>query len=341
MNVIKLNEYLSGNRDAIEALLEHLECANITFNYAKNEFRCSREEGKNPTAVRINVNSLGFKCYSTNEQGSIYNFVMSKKKITFPSALRWVTQVLDLDCDEFKTRIQVPFDGFYKTLIRSIEEPELMIPRLDLNILNQFGLSSTISFIQDGIGIKTQEKFRLGYDIETNRITIPQWDINGNLIGIMGRSNDPDIPSEYRWIPIIPCSRSFTLFGYWQNYAKIQQQQLCIITESEKGVMQLDSMRFPYGVATCTNSISKVQEKYIKALRVEKIIIAYDQGIEEERIRYEVEKLKMRNEIYSKSSVGYIFDKNGEILPRDSKMSPTDVSISKFRKLVNCYTVWE
>lgn len=339
MNVIRLNEHLTGNTEAIEELLNQLDCPNIRFNRIKMEFRCSRDYGKNPSAVKINANTLGYICFSTGEQGSIYNFIMSKKGISFPESLKWVAKVLHLNKDEFSQQIIMPFGGFYKQLIRSETEPELMMPTYELDTLKEFGNISNLAFFKDGIDFPTQEFFRLGYDNDANRITIPQWNVNGDLIGIMGRSNDPNIPKEYRWMPIIPCSRGYTLYGYHQNYAAIQQQQLCIITESEKGVMQMRSMGYNFGLATCTNHITSVQERYLKALRVDKMILAYDEGLSEDQLRSEVIKIKNNSPVYA-NNVGYIYDKNGDILKTGLKQSPTDLGEKAFNVLVNNYTKW-
>ncbi|MEY8366561.1 hypothetical protein AALA22_13060 [Anaerovoracaceae bacterium 41-7] len=339
VNVVKLNNYLSGNVAAIEDLLNHLGCENIRYNREKREFRCSRDFGKNPSAVRVKVDNLRFSCFSTNEQGSIFNFVMSKLGISFPDSLKWVVNSLGLEKSLFQSAIKLPFDGFYKDVIRNVSEPELSQKTYSNEILNQYGRFGHVSFLKDGIDLLTQNKFSLGYDYESSRITIPQWNMNGELVGIMGRSNDPGIPYEYRWLPIIPCSRSYTLFGYHKNYFNIQQQQLAIITESEKGVMQMDSMGYHFGLATCTKNISEVQARYLKALMVDKIVIAYDEGISEEELRFQANKIKMNNSLYM-NNVGYIYDKYNDILGNGSKASPTDGGVKNFKKLVNDYIRW-
>lgn len=339
MNVVRLNEILSDNEDAIMTILEGVGCASMRYNPSRKEIRCAREEGKNPLAVSVKVDSLYFKCFSTNEQGSIYNFVMNKLDLSFPEALNWVADLLNIDRSELKGDVKLPFGGFYKHLIKSSSEPEMAMQTYDKSVLDKYGLSSNLAFLWDGISLDIQERFHLGYDWETDRITIPQWNMNGELVGIMGRSNDPLIPHEFRWHPIIPCPRSYTLFGYHQNYAKIQQQQLCVVTESEKGVMQLATMGKNYGLATCTKSISAVQERYLKALRVEKIVLAYDQGLSQEELEHEATKLKLMNPIY-KNKVGYIYDPKGDILALDSKDSPTDLGSKAFETLLNKYTIW-
>lgn len=339
MNVLKLNEHISGDKSAVEEILFKLHCENIKYNPVKNEFRFSREEGKNPTASRIDVNSLKYQCFSTGKRGSIYNLIMEKKHTSFPESLKWAAKTLKISDSSINEQIQLPFGGFYKNITRFNEEPENALKIYPADILNEFGRVNNMAFFKDGISFCTQEKFNLGYDLETNRITIPQWNINGELVGVMGRANDTKIPYEYRWLPIIPCSRSYTLYGYHVNYGGIQENQLCVITESEKGVMQLSSMGHNLGVATCTNTISSLQAKFIKALRVDKIVIAYDEGIEEDKLITEAEKLKSNNPIYT-NKVGYIFDKQCEILPKGSKDSPTDLGKSKFEFLANKYVRW-
>lgn len=339
MNVLKLNEFISGNRDAVETILENLECENIRYSPIHDEYRFSKEYGKNPTASRVKVSNLRFQCFSSGQCGSIYNLVMIRRNCSFPEALRWVADVLEIDQSALNMTIELPFGGFYKSIIKEAKEPELSLPIYPESTLQQFGHVSNVSFLKDGIDIATQENFSLGYDLETDRITIPQWDVNGDLVGVMGRSNDPNIPYEYRWLPIIPCSRSHTLYGYHKNYAGIQNKQICVITESEKGVMQLYSMGFPVGLATCTRTISTTQAKYLKALRVDRLIIAYDEGIPECDLAAEAKKLQMNNPIYS-NKVGYIYDANGDILRKGSKDAPTDLGREAFRTLANKYTRW-
>lgn len=339
MNVAKLNERISGDRDAIETLLIHSDCTNISYNASHDNFRFSLYEGGNPTASVLDAKSLKFICFSSGDRGSIFNVIMKKKGKTFPEALKWAARALKIDENELNFPTKLPFDGFYKGLRSRQSDLEWNMKTYPDEILEEFGRVNTVAFLEDGIDLRTQERFSLGYDIQTDRITIPQWNVNGELVGIMGRSNDPDIPHNQRWFPIIPCSRSHTLFGYHQNYGKIQQQQTCVIVEGEKGVMQLASMGFNIGLATCTKSISHVQAQYIKALRVDRILIAYDEGVTERELRDEANKIKIKNHIYD-NKVGFIYDPLNQIMERGSKVSPTDLGKKTFRELVDKYVIW-
>lgn len=339
MNVVKINEYLSSNCDAIITLLEALELSNIRHNPSKHEIRCSREAGRNPTSVKINTDTLFYNCFSTGRKGDIYVLVMDRLGISFPEALRWVTRTLKLDVSAFNYNIKLPFGGYYKEILKETDNAELNLPTFDESILENYSDLPNGMFLYDNISTQTQNKFKVGYDCESKRITVPQWSVNGELVGIMGRLNDPNCDKAQRWLPVIPCARSLTVYGYHFNYATIQQKSICLIVESEKSVMQMDSMDLHVGLATCKNSISDVQARYIKGLMADKVIIAYDEGVEEEQLRYSAEKVKS-DTIMFKNSVGYIYDEQNEILPKGSKASPTDLGYEKLRELMRSKIKW-
>ena len=339
INVIKLNEYLSDNVDAIVSLLEALELTEINYNAARHEVRCAREEGRNPSSVKIDTNTLYYNCFSNGRKGSIYTLIMDKLGKTFPQALSWAVQTLGLEKKQFNSSIKLPFGGYYKNILKEDGEPELSIPTYDESILRPYVGKYNMMFFRDGINYRTQEKFKVGYDNESLRITVPQWNVNGELVGVMGRLNSRDCPKELRWLPIISCPRSLTLYGYHMNYADIQQKRTCLLLESEKSVMQMDSMGYHFGLATCKNSISDTQAKYAKALMVENLIVGFDEGVEEEYIIESAKKLKIYNPLF-KNRVGYIFDKNNELLPKGSKASPTDLGIKTFKRLMETKVKW-
>ena len=129
---------------------------------------------------------------------------MNRENLNFPEALEYIADLLGLRKSEFNKSVKIPFGGFYKKLIREIQEPETTMQTYD-------------------------------------RITVPEYTFDGKLCGIMGRSIDNNCTKEERWLPIIPCSRSLTLYGYHTNYEFIQRKNLYIVGESEKFPQQLDS----------------------------------------------------------------------------------------------------
>ena len=338
MNVMRVNEALSADENIVREILEELEFTQLTFDACKRTFRFAREEGRNPTSMVLNLDTLSFHCFSTNSKGNLYTLIMQRKDMNFPNALKWAADYAGLDKEEYDIDIQLPFGGFFQGLVREISEPEFSMKTFDESELNEYKGFYNIMFFKDGISFESQEKFNIGYDALSNRITIPIYSLDNKLIGIMGRYNGK-CEKEERWLPIIPCSRSLTIYGFNENYQSIQEKGMAIIGESEKFVMQADSFGCHIALATSGCHISDTQAKHIKSMFLPKIILAYDEGLSEEDIIAEAEKLKMDNQIY-KNQVGYIYDREHKYLPEGSKASPSDLGKEVFSKLVKECVVW-
>lgn len=316
-----------------------MDYTQITYRSKQNELRFSREDGHNPTAMRLKLDTLKFDGFSINEHGNLYSLVMKTKKLSFPKALRYVAETLGLEKSQFSQKIRYPFGGFYKGLMKEIQEPEYSMTTYDESILDEYANKFNLMFFKDGINFQTQKHFNVGFDLESLRITVPEYTLDGKLCGIMGRLNDSKCSKDERWLPIIPCSRSLTLYGYHHNYETIQQKNIVVIGESEKFVQQLHSMGSGIGLATCGCDVSDVQAKHIKSLMTNKIILAYDEGLDEDQIRLQAEKLILNNAVF-KNKVGYVFDKDNEILPKGSKASPSDMGKEAFTELIQRHVIW-
>ena len=320
-------------------ILNDLGFNNIVHNSQKQEVRFSREEGRNPSSVVLSLQTLKFYCFSTNSKGNLYTLVMERENINFPKSLDYVADKLGLEKNKFNKKVKLPFHAFYKNLIREIQEPEYSMKTYDEKMLISYQNKLNTMFFNDGIDFQTQQEYQIGFDIETLRITVPIWTIDGKLCGIMGRLNDKKCEKEERWLPIIPCSRSLTLSSYHKNYQTIQQKGLCVLGESDKLPMQMNSMGSHIGLGTSGCHISDTQAKYIRSLLIPKTIIAYDEGLEEEFIREQAQKLVVDNPIFQ-NHVGYVWDENNEILKKGEKQSPTDLGRTAFQELIKKHTKW-
>lgn len=335
---MRVNEALSADEDVVREILEELGFTQLTFDACKRTFRFAREEGRNPTSMVLNLDTLSFHCFSTNSKGNLYTLIMQRKDMNFPNALKWAADYVGLDKEEYDIDIQLPFGGFFQGLVKEISEPEFSMKTYDESELDEYKGFYNTMFLKDGISFESQEKFDVGYDALSNRITIPIYSLDNKLMGIMGRYNGK-CEKEERWLPIIPCSRSLTIYGFNENYQSIQEKGMAIIGESEKFVMQADGFGCHIALATSGCHISDTQAKHIKSMFLPKIILAYDEGLSEEDIIAEAEKLKMDNQIY-KNQVGYIYDREHKYLPEGSKASPSDLGKDIFTKLIKECVVW-
>lgn len=334
-----MTEHLKNNPDDCITILEELGYHNINYVTSKNELRFSRIGGTNPSSVRLSLEYLKYICFSTDDKGNIYSLVMKNRSCSFPEALEWISKKLNISVGVLSRKIKAPFHGFYKKIIKEIEEPEFSMKTYDSDLLIPYSNKYNMQFLNDGIDFDTQRKFCIGYDEDTQRITVPEYTLSGELCGIMGRKNDLFCEKDERWLPIVPCSRSLTLYGYHYNYGSIQQKSLVVIGESEKFVQQLDSMGCHIGLGLCGCNISSIQAKHIKGLLTNKIILALDEGLDEDQIRSQAEKLIVNTPIL-KNKVGYIYDREHEILQEGSKNSPSDMGAEKFMELIKNKTIW-
>ena len=101
-----------------------MEYTHITYRQQKNELRFSREEGLNPTAMRLKLDTLKFDGFAINLHGNLFSRVMQTQKLSFPKALHDIANKLGLEKSEFSGKIRYPFAGVYKGDRKEMNEPE-------------------------------------------------------------------------------------------------------------------------------------------------------------------------------------------------------------------------
>src|SRR5690606_9643065 len=122
-------------------------------------------------AVRVNKDTLQAQCFSTNLKGDLITLIQDKLILSFPKTIEFIAKVInfeDVDVQEY----QLPFGGFYTQLqsFRANEPVNLTI--YDDSILNDYYIMPNIMFYQDGISEETQYKYKVSYDVSTDRIVV-------------------------------------------------------------------------------------------------------------------------------------------------------------------------
>ncbi len=333
MDVHSLKNYIKTKPELIELILEKANFSEIDDNFSGGmEYRCAWSEGKNNTAVRVNKETLASNCFSRNIKGDIITLIQDKKQLPFQKAVKFIADVVNFN-ETHQEEYTLPFGGFYKKIKRFKENNGLELKVYDESILDQYLKVPNLMFYQDGIDINTQQEFNVGYDVVTQRITVPWRSTSGELIGIMGRKNIRDVEEgDNKWFPIIPFPKSAVIYGFSENYKSIQDKGIAFVGESEKFSLTLKSWGLPLGLSLGGSTMSENQANNIKSLLCRKTIIGMDEGLEKD-ISVEIgKKLKMNK--FFKNTVYYINDKNNLYLPKGSKMSPTDLPKEDFKRLI-------
>ena len=327
-----MKEYLRNNPKEIEKILKYYGYHSI--NITDKEIRCAKKTSDNPSTVRIKLNDkLSSTDFSSSYSGDLFSLIATHTGLKYSEIIKTVETMIGkkINGTYENEEESLLFDGFFDSLYIPYEEEKEVI--YDESVLEKYnnGYKWNLRFLKDGILPSSQVKFKIGFDEDSNRITIPHFDIDGNLIGVMGRL-DSDEPTNFKYISLIPFPKHKFLYGLYQNKEYIKESKEVYIFESEKSVMLGDSLGYRNFVGLGGNSISKTQVEQILKLGVNKIVIALDESLDIEIIKKDIKTMKdwllMRD-----CKVGFIYDKENKYLPKGGKDSPIDLKGEIFEKL--------
>lgn len=336
VNILRLQQEIMREDGHIIEILEALNLEGIKEHDKYITFKNYR--GDNASARVVYKDTLKYINWTRGDNGNIFTLVMQERKCGFGEALRWICGVTGIR-PEKKNNVRYPFGGFYRKLLKDndLDEDEDPYVYKESDLPPVGSLSK--KFLDDGIPLITQEKWGVRYSHEDDAILIPIWGYMGELVGCKARSNSPHCPFDRRWWTYLSYRKSQYVYGWFENYRAIQKKETVIVVEAEKSVMVLDGWGCRLGLAIGGHGISKTQARYIKSLMPKKIVVAFDQGLDEEEVRAEAGKLAPRHR-FMKTEVGYIFDKSGDVLRLDGKDAPVDLGIDKFKILMKEYVKW-
>ena len=241
------------------------------------------------------IETHSFFCYRDWESFNLFNLVMKVKECDFKTALKYVCDILNIRIDTFSAPAQgfvsnytkADWDIFEKfdklqTTLKTKEEPE----KYNENILNLYSDIYFEGWIKENISIESMKKYHIKYDIVNERIIIPHFDINNNLIGIRCRNLSPIAEAKYCpiYIETKPYTHSLSsnLYGLNRNKDIIKSMKKVMIVESEKSTLQAETY-FPdnnFVVACCGSNISNEQIQLLLSLGVEEVILGMDWDFE-------------------------------------------------------------
>lgn len=281
---------LLEDSSSIEHILDFFGFDKIRSNH--REIRCAFEPGMNPTAVVIrlqNNENLFVKDYERNLSYDFINYLVKAKNVEFKDVMNVIKQELHLDSIYNYKRKKGLFGGLYDKLTRS--NGEISVTTYPEEILKQYGNTPNTLWLSDGISLSTQRKWTIGYDVLSQRITMPIRTSTGEIMAIKGRLNGEPEEFEPKYLYIVNGPMSQTLFGYSENYSSLYEGNV-IIVESEKSVLKLDSWGYNNVVALGSNSLSPAQAKLIMSLNPKSVTFMLDKSLKLQNTRTNIDMLK-------------------------------------------------
>lgn len=281
--------------DDLIKILQHIGCTHITNG--QNEIKFAWYESSNPNGACLFKNSFRYVYWSKNISGDLIDLIERKVGCNFIKAKNLISEITN---KQYKDNIKT---DDYINYVHKIKK-QLLIKSYSLEEIQKYPHCISKLFIEDGIGLLAHYKFDIRFDIDSNRIVFPIRDIDGNLLGILGRYNKKNIDNNIpKYLSILPYERKYFLFGLYEN--KDYLKHTIILVESEKSVMRAFSMGYRNVVALGGLFINEYKLKMILKLKPKYVILALDEGLTDEYIIKTAKELKSPNP-FIKWHVGYI-----------------------------------
>lgn len=194
------------------------------------------------------------------------------------------------------------------------------LPIHSKNVLDVFVHEPHELWLNEGISVETMELFDIAYYVKDDRIVIPHYDIDGNLVGIRGRAlREEDIADGKKYMPLYVEKTLYNhptglnLYGIHLTKHAIKKSKEAMLFESEKSVLKCQKY---FGsknnsVANCGSAVSEQQANLLFALGVTRIYIAFDKeyisALDEASI------IKRNKYVDKLAQIGLIFQTRAEV----------------------------
>lgn len=323
MDIPAMKEYILENNYA-PVILEKLGCHHIKD---KGDYiSCANKDGDNPNAITLYLNTnLTVVNYTrtlniNKKSHDIFDLAEFYLNINFFEAVKQLCDWCDLDYykdwnEDLPESLRITKLLMELDNTTSIDDDNTPLKPIPDHVLSYYYPYVNDMFKNDGISYEIQRLFEIGYDDQTNRITIPIRDELNNLVGVKGRLFKKELKEDdLKYLYIEPCNRSKILYGLNVALPYIQQKGFVYVVESEKGVLQLWSMGIYNCVATGGKKVSQNQIDMLSRLCVD-IIFCFDKDVEQTELEELADRFIESVNIYA------IIDKNNIL---EEKESPSD-----------------
>lgn len=342
MDIKQLKNFLYENPEKLQFVLEESGFHHIKKHSGSGDsyFTMSNVDGDNPSAITIYISPSLLTIDYTREispdknSADLIDLICYARGENLFENLKWISEKSGIGYyhkfdDDMPQSLKIlkQIKDLLNKQAETNEEDDTPIKPISENILSYYFPYSNQTFLDDGISISTQREFEIGYDINTNYITIPVRDEVGVLVGVKGRFFEKEVPEgKLKYFYLEQCPRHKILYGY--NFSKeyIKEKKQVLVHEAEKSVLQAWSYGYKNSVATMGKKISSGQIDKLNRLGCD-VVLAFDEDVKEAELQTIAEKFSYATKVYA------LIDKS-KILSK--KQSPTDDG-KKFEILMNEY----
>jgi len=240
--------------------------------------------------------SKTFHCYTAcSDTFDVYELVRRSKlnrniKLSFYECIKYVAALTNknIHMSSIFSKLDKDYiidDWDWIKKYKRVLKPIVSLSVVNDTVLDVFQGIYHQTWIDEGISIKTMEKYGIKYYIKDDKIVIPHYDINSNLVGIRGRAlREDDILAKKKYMPLIVEKQQYShplalnLYGLNHTQETIKKIKKVIIFEGEKSCLKCEDFygENNFSIAVCGMSISPQQRSMILSLQPKEIFIGFD-----------------------------------------------------------------
>ena len=271
---------------------------------------CHNHSGKGSYKLYYYEESKQFHCYTEcGESFNVFELVMKNKGFGFYEAVSYVASVTGKYIEQnngLKNSLIIDDWDFISNYNYISSKPSKLKP-IPKSILKFYDDLYYEGWINEGIDIEAMKTYNIKFDISRNKIVIPHYDIDGELVGIRGRAlNEWEVEDGKKYMPMYikeicyAHNLGVNLYGLHKTKETIRRLRKAIIFEGEKSVYLCEKMYGDnnFSVACCGSSITTFQRNILLDLGVEEIIVALDKQYHKDNTE--------ESENYAKKLVGVV-----------------------------------
>lgn len=285
-------------------------------------------------------NSHLFTCFTECGNMNIFSFLKHYYE-SHNLSYDWYQDIYKviLDCSNFN-----PNFGFAPNKYQSIRNTykaaeRVKLPTYPNGIIDCFTKYYPPEWLNDGITKTSMEKFNIRYSAPQNKIIIPHYNPDGELVGIRGRAlNEWEVENVGKYMPVQIegkwYSHPLSLNLYGLNWTKdnIKRSGTCFLVEAEKSVLQMESWDLPNcTAAVCGSQFNKHALKLLmQTARPREVVICFDKEEKPGSEDYFYKLWNIGKKYQNYCDFSFIYDRENLLELKDS---PTDHGADVFWKL--------
>lgn len=272
---------------------------------------------------------------------NIFKFVQNyyeTRQITYD----WHEDVLNLILSYSVKRFhENGFNTNYKSIREQYEQRKNRkeLPTYSNGILDMFTKYYPVEWEKDNISHSAMDKFNIRFSTSQNKIIIPHYNVNNELIGIRGRAlNQYEVDNFGKYMPVQIENKwyshplSLNLYGLNVNKDNIRNRGICYVFESEKSVLQSEDFGLNCSVAVCGSQFNKYQvDLLLRHAAPKEIIICFDKEEKKSEDKYFQKLWNIGKKYQNYCNFSFVYDRENLLSMKDS---PSDRGKEIFDELV-------